>query len=562
MEAIAGVTVVVWLLGSRRGRPGRGAARRAAADAVREARRHAGARARLRGRGDAAATTCWPAAPRSCGGRRRRGTSRSRCWRPTRPRARRGAGGRRRGGETAVVIKWVLGGVVVIVVAVVAVSLLRGADTPPAPKLPKQPAGATPSGELEGTLRPADGSFVGYRVDETLIGIGLNTAVGRTGEVKGSARIEGGRIVDARFEADTRTLRSDEARRDDALRHRGLETDRYPVARLRARLAREARPALHRARAADAPRPLAPGAGATAVAPQRGRSRPRGVDRRSSSPTTAWSRRASPAWPRCATTAGWRCGYVSARPRGDLRDHASRRRVRQPDVRGGDRRRRRRPAAGRRRPRARRRLRRRRAAGPHQGAPRRAHRGHRAGAGVGRCRARARRRRGPRGGLPRRHARARRLRPRPAAWPPRTRWGRGPTRSAGSPRWFGGAAGSGSSPRASGAARRAPAYLEGARRDGGRAAGRARRARGRARATRAGRWSTSVVASDDDWAAYEETLIANGEAELARTDDPALREWVEAARARWEHPDGKDTLGFALLTLRKAIEGGSGLLPG
>lgn len=125
-------------------------------------------------------------------------------------------------------IKWVLGAAVLAVVAVVGVSLLRGADTPPAPKLPK--AGATPSGELAGTLRPAAGSFVGYRVDETLIGIGLNTAVGRTGEVNGSARIEGGRIVNARFEADTRTLRSDEARRDDALRSRGLETGRYPVA--------------------------------------------------------------------------------------------------------------------------------------------------------------------------------------------------------------------------------------------------------------------------------------------------------------------------------------------
>ena len=126
-------------------------------------------------------------------------------------------------------IKWIVGGAVVIVAAVVAVSLLRGADTPPAPSLPDKPA-ATPSGELEGALRPADGSFVGYRVDETLIGIGLNTAVGRSGDVKGSARIEGGRIVTARFEVDTRTLRSDEARRDEALRSRGLETDRYPVA--------------------------------------------------------------------------------------------------------------------------------------------------------------------------------------------------------------------------------------------------------------------------------------------------------------------------------------------
>ena len=59
--------------------------------------------------------------------------------------------------------------------------------------------------------------------------------------MKGSARIEGGRIVDARFEVDTRTLRSDEARRDEALRHRGLETDRYPVAALRARPAGDAR---------------------------------------------------------------------------------------------------------------------------------------------------------------------------------------------------------------------------------------------------------------------------------------------------------------------------------
>ena len=126
-------------------------------------------------------------------------------------------------------VKWGLAAAVLAVVAVVAVSLLRGADTPPAPALPDNPA-STPSGELEGTLRPADGSFVGYRVDETLIGIGLNTAVGRTGEVNGSARIEGGRIADAHFEADTRTLRSDEARRDEALRSRGLETDRYPEA--------------------------------------------------------------------------------------------------------------------------------------------------------------------------------------------------------------------------------------------------------------------------------------------------------------------------------------------
>jgi SAM-dependent methyltransferase len=62
----------------------------------------------------------------------------------------------------------------------------------------------------------------------------------------------------------------------------------------------------------------------------------------------------------------------------------------------------------------------------------------------------------------------------------------------------------------------------------------------------------TTVASDADWAAYEQTLIVNGEAALEDEDDPGLRAWVEAAKARWDHPDGKDTMGFALLTLRRA----------
>jgi len=70
---------------------------------------------------------------------------------------------------------------------------------------------------------------------------------------------------------------------------------------------------------------------------------------------------------------------------------------------------------------------------------------------------------------------------------------------------------------------------------------------------RAAGWEVvdTAVASDADWKAYEETLIVNGEAALEDEDDPVLREWVEAARARWEHPDGRDTMGFALLTLRR-----------
>jgi polyisoprenoid-binding protein YceI len=117
------------------------------------------------------------------------------------------------------------------VVAIVGVSLLRGADTPPPPRLPAAGQDAAPTGPLGGVLAPTAGSFVGYRVRETVAGVGLNEAVGRTGRVDGTVRIQRGRIVAARLETDTRTLRSDEARRDDALRGRGLQTDRYPVAR-------------------------------------------------------------------------------------------------------------------------------------------------------------------------------------------------------------------------------------------------------------------------------------------------------------------------------------------
>src|SRR3954469_11191203 len=142
-------------------------------------------------------------------------------------------------------------GIALLIAGVLGVSWWRGRDTPPAPSLPKESVTAT--GKLRGTLEPAPGSFVGYRVNETLIGIGLNTAVGRTGDVEGSARVESGRIVAARFETPTGTIRSDEARRDDTMRFRGLETDRYPragfvltaPATLAARFAARGRLSLH-----------------------------------------------------------------------------------------------------------------------------------------------------------------------------------------------------------------------------------------------------------------------------------------------------------------------------
>jgi SAM-dependent methyltransferase len=60
-----------------------------------------------------------------------------------------------------------------------------------------------------------------------------------------------------------------------------------------------------------------------------------------------------------------------------------------------------------------------------------------------------------------------------------------------------------------------------------------------------------AIASDADWAAYEDTLAANGERAYASDPYPELRAWLDAASARWNHPDGKDTLGFALLVLQR-----------
>ena len=132
---------------------------------------------------------------------------------------------------------------IVVLVAVVAVLLvvaggyavlaLTGDDAPPPPKLSGRPAtGDAAVAAVEGwrSVR-APGTFVGYRVNEEYLGVGVRTAVGRTNAVDGRLTLDGTRLTTARVSADLRRLRSDQSRRDDALRYRGIETDRYPTAR-------------------------------------------------------------------------------------------------------------------------------------------------------------------------------------------------------------------------------------------------------------------------------------------------------------------------------------------
>jgi hypothetical protein len=63
-----------------------------------------------------------------------------------------------------------------------------------------------------------EGTWVGYRIDEELSGIGAYTAVGRTPEVSGTLTIDGTRVMSAVLTARLGTLRSDNGNRDARVR--------------------------------------------------------------------------------------------------------------------------------------------------------------------------------------------------------------------------------------------------------------------------------------------------------------------------------------------------------
>ena len=123
---------------------------------------------------------------------------------------------------------------VLLVGGAFAVFALRGSDAPPPPALsqdePTATATATPAQAATWEIAAGEETFVGYRVREEFASIGVADAVGRTGEVGGGVNVDGDHIAGAVLEADMSTLRSDESRRDDALRTRGIETDRFPDA--------------------------------------------------------------------------------------------------------------------------------------------------------------------------------------------------------------------------------------------------------------------------------------------------------------------------------------------
>ena len=78
----------------------------------------------------------------------------------------------------------------------------------------------------------ATGTFVGFRINEQLAGIGSAQAVGRTGDVTGSVTFDEATLTAATFEADMRTITTNESRRDDRVQ-RALQTSTHPKATFR-----------------------------------------------------------------------------------------------------------------------------------------------------------------------------------------------------------------------------------------------------------------------------------------------------------------------------------------
>jgi polyisoprenoid-binding protein YceI len=144
--------------------------------------------------------------------------------------------------------KLLIVGVVVLVLALGGGYLLlasRTSDSPPPAAL--DPAPSTTAGQATGTTQ-ADGaatpdgtwqvsddgsSYVGYRVKEQLAFLdSTSEAVGRSTAVTGTMEVAGDTVEKVRIEADLTRLTSDETRRDNAIRQRGLESEQYPTATL------------------------------------------------------------------------------------------------------------------------------------------------------------------------------------------------------------------------------------------------------------------------------------------------------------------------------------------
>jgi polyisoprenoid-binding protein YceI len=129
--------------------------------------------------------------------------------------------------------------VVVIIVVVIAAAGFAGywflirEDAAAKPKITatKTVEGGSVDGKWTLTANDVNGSFVQYRVHEQFVGLIDNDATGKSTDVTGSMTINGTTVSGIEVTANLAALKSDKDLRDNALKSRGLETDKFPTAK-------------------------------------------------------------------------------------------------------------------------------------------------------------------------------------------------------------------------------------------------------------------------------------------------------------------------------------------
>jgi polyisoprenoid-binding protein YceI len=126
-------------------------------------------------------------------------------------------------------LRWVLGGLLTLVVLLVvaAVAVIKLQPTQPSLALPGG-AAAAPAGQLDGTWHVATGSLAGFRVRESILGVG-NDVTGRTGDVTGTAVVSTGRVASATFRVSLYAITVNGKARQPQL-VQSLEVAAHPVA--------------------------------------------------------------------------------------------------------------------------------------------------------------------------------------------------------------------------------------------------------------------------------------------------------------------------------------------
>jgi polyisoprenoid-binding protein YceI len=107
-------------------------------------------------------------------------------------------------------------------------------DAEPRPEIKdtKTATGGTVDGTWELTANDVQGSFVQYRVHEKFAaGLVDNEATGKSTDVTGTLTVDGDTVSDIEVTADLTGLTSDSTFRDNAVKGRGLETDKFPEAK-------------------------------------------------------------------------------------------------------------------------------------------------------------------------------------------------------------------------------------------------------------------------------------------------------------------------------------------